>query len=438
MRGWLQICFPGSFTSAYARTYGKCSSSSPAIPTSQPPNHTATMSTLKTFLLVLEYDGTSYFGFQRQEGTERVDISSGHPPKKQPRQSTNTSVSGRAARRAGAPPITIQDQLETALVRLTGNSLAQLRVRGAGRTDKGVHATGQVVAFDYHRQQQMIEEKCACDGGGKSDDALDNATGSGSTKKRKKEKQRQHQDTSLFEDASQSEELWQIRRAINSRLPKDIAVRSCRLLPPPPPGGRPFEARHDVQNKRYTYRLRFHRKENISVLGDDDLHVLQRQIISPICQSGPNTIRRAHDPSNVWICPWALDVELVEKACNLLQGQHDFSSFVVKADRRSRDNNIDLRRFSVCFKDAIDQEDAHDLYAHDVPCNATFTLEAGGFRRQMVRRLIGYVVDVARGDCNIDSIEEVLKGSDEAAQQVNAAPACGLCLSKVEYKICRL
>ena len=397
------------------------------------------MSTLKTFLLVLEYDGTNYFGFQRQEGTKRVDVSSGHPPKKQPRQSTNTSVSGRAARRAGAPPITIQDQLETALVRLTGNSLAQLRVRGAGRTDKGVHATGQVVAFDYHSQQQVIEDTCDCAcGGGKSDDAIDSTTGS-ITKKRKKEKQR-HQDTSLFEDASQSEELWQIRRAINSRLPKDIAVRSCRLLPPPPPGGRPFEARHDVQNKRYTYRLRFHRKQNVSVLGDDGL--LLREIISPICQSGPNTIRRAHDPSNLWICPWALDVELVEKVCNLLQGQHDFSSFVVKADRRIRDNNIDLRRFSVSFRDAVDQDDVDDDgpnaavdNACDVPCNATFTLEAGGFRRQMVRRLIGYVVDVARGHCNHDSIEEVLKGSDEAAQQVNAAPACGLCLSKVEYKI---
>ena len=399
------------------------------------------MSTLKTFLLVLEYDGTNYFGFQRQEGTERVDISSGQPPKKQPRQSTNTSVSGRAARRAGAPPITIQDQLETALVRLTGNSLAQLRVRGAGRTDKGVHATGQVVAFDYHNQQQMIEDRCACDGGGKSDDAMDIATGSGSTKKRKKEKQRQHQDTSLFEDASRSEELWQIRRAINSRLPKDIAVRSCRLLPPPPPGGRPFEARHDVQNKRYTYRLRFHRKQSVSVLGEDGL--LQPQIISPICQSGPNTMRRAHDPSNVRICPWALDVELIEKACNLLQGQHDFSSFVVKADRRSRDNNIDLSRFSICFKDAVDQDDHDDDdgsnatidNADDVPCNATFTLQASGFRRQMVRRLIGYVVDVARGHCKLDGVEEILKGSDEAAQKVNAAPACGLCLSKVEYKI---
>jgi tRNA pseudouridine(38-40) synthase len=387
------------------------------------------MTPTKTFLLVVEYDGTNYFGFQRQEGTERVDVSAGPPPKKKPRQSTNTSASGRAARRAGAPPITIQDQLETALVRLTGNSLAELRVRGAGRTDKGVHATGQVVAFDYHHHQNADDADDADDG--TSSDSIDKGA-----KNRKKKMQKQHQDASLFQDASPLEELWQIRRAINSRLPKDIAVRSCRLLPPPPPGGRPFEARRDVKNKRYTYRIRFHRKRVISTAVDDGL----QRIISPICQSGPNTLRRAHDRSNVWICPWALDVELIRKACNSLQGQHDFSSFVVKCDRRNRDNLIHLKTFSVSFKDAIDIEDDDsnnnvDIAADDIPCNATFTLEAGGFRRQMVRRLIGFVVDVARGQYNLGNIEDILKGIDDAAQQVNAAPACGLCLSKVDYKI---
>jgi tRNA pseudouridine(38-40) synthase len=391
------------------------------------------MAPARTFLLVVEYDGTNYFGFQRQEGTDRVS-SAGPPPKKARQASTNTSVSGRAARRAGAPPITIQDQLETALVRLTGNTLAQLRVRGAGRTDKGVHATGQVVAFDYHHQRSED------DADGKSDDgeAKADATDSNGARKRKKEKQAQHQDTSLFQHASPSEELWQIRRAINSRLPKDVAVRSCRLMPPPPPGGKPFEARHDVQNKRYTYRLRFHRKKMVSIAGDEGGPKIQ--VISPICLSGQNTLRSAHDPSNMWICPWALDEKLIQRACHLLQGQHDFSSFVVKCDRRSRNNEIYLKRFSVSFKDAVDvEDDADDIMDNSddtsIPCNATFVLEAGGFRRQMVRRLIGFVVDVARGHCSLDSIEETLKGSDEAAQQVHAAPACGLTLSKVEYKI---
>ena len=60
--------------------------------------------------LVLEYEGTEYAGFQRQ---------------------------------ANAP--TVQAALERALGDLTGQDV---RVKGAGRTDAGVHATGQVVAFD--------------------------------------------------------------------------------------------------------------------------------------------------------------------------------------------------------------------------------------------------------------------------------------------------
>ena len=59
--------------------------------------------------LMLEYDGTQYAGFQVQ-----------------------------------ANALTIQGELERAIARLT---LAEARVHGAGRTDQGVHAQGQVAAF---------------------------------------------------------------------------------------------------------------------------------------------------------------------------------------------------------------------------------------------------------------------------------------------------
>lgn len=60
--------------------------------------------------MVVEYDGTGYSGFQRQPGRR-----------------------------------TIQDELEQAIVRVTGE---QSPVVPAGRTDAGVHAVGQVVHFD--------------------------------------------------------------------------------------------------------------------------------------------------------------------------------------------------------------------------------------------------------------------------------------------------
>ena len=60
--------------------------------------------------LIIEYEGTNYHGFQYQ---------------------TN------------AP--SVQEELEKAIASFTGE---QVRVKGAGRTDAGVHAKGQVAAFD--------------------------------------------------------------------------------------------------------------------------------------------------------------------------------------------------------------------------------------------------------------------------------------------------
>lgn len=60
-------------------------------------------------VLVVEYDGSNYFGFQWQEACP-----------------------------------TVQDELEKAILRLTGD---RTRVVAASRTDTGVHAKGQVVSF---------------------------------------------------------------------------------------------------------------------------------------------------------------------------------------------------------------------------------------------------------------------------------------------------
>ena len=70
----------------------------------------------------IEYDGTAYFGFQRQRDDQP----------------------------------TIQGELEQAINRLSGT---EVTVLGAGRTDSGVHAWGQVVAFDLewrHGEEALL------------------------------------------------------------------------------------------------------------------------------------------------------------------------------------------------------------------------------------------------------------------------------------------
>jgi tRNA pseudouridine38-40 synthase len=66
----------------------------------------------RRFKATVEYDGTEFSGFQLQVGSR-----------------------------------TVQGELEAALSRLSGGD--RQPVMGAGRTDAGVHATGQVIAFTY-------------------------------------------------------------------------------------------------------------------------------------------------------------------------------------------------------------------------------------------------------------------------------------------------
>jgi tRNA pseudouridine38-40 synthase len=114
---------------------------------------------VKNFKLTIEYDGTHYFGWQRQ---------------------------------AVGP--TVQAEIERALASMTGSPVTLL---GAGRTDAGVHALGQVANF-----------RC---------------------------------DTRLDPEP--------ILKGLNSLLPPDIAIRECLLVP------ERFHARFDAKSKIYQYRI---------------------------------------------------------------------------------------------------------------------------------------------------------------------------------------
>lgn len=72
---------------------------------------------------IIEYDGTSFFGWQLQ------------PDKK-----------------------TVQAEIEKALTKITGE---EIRIHGAGRTDAGVHAAAQVASFDYTGELSLNRLKLA-------------------------------------------------------------------------------------------------------------------------------------------------------------------------------------------------------------------------------------------------------------------------------------
>jgi tRNA pseudouridine38-40 synthase len=81
----------------------------------------------RRFRATVEYDGTEFAGFQLQPGAR-----------------------------------TVQGELEAALARLSGG--IRQPVMGAGRTDAGVHATGQVIAFTYPGGLSVEDLKAALNG----------------------------------------------------------------------------------------------------------------------------------------------------------------------------------------------------------------------------------------------------------------------------------
>jgi tRNA pseudouridine38-40 synthase len=115
---------------------------------------------LARFKALIEYDGTAYYGFQRQ--------------------------------REGQP--TIQGEIEKALTHITRQPTTLI---GAGRTDSGVHATGQVISFD----------------------------------------------------ASWKHDTDALQRAINANLPADIVVLQLNQVPST------FHPRFDARRRSYTYRI---------------------------------------------------------------------------------------------------------------------------------------------------------------------------------------
>jgi tRNA pseudouridine38-40 synthase len=328
---------------------------------------------LHRYKLIVAYNGGRFKGFQRQSSgappdkSKLVDgvVSTARIPKhltricpKSQRKRCRDDVNEEISPKKPAPA-TIQETLEDALEFYSGLPRSDLCLRFAGRTDGGVHARGQVVAVSL---------------------------------------------------PDSKDELWKIRKSINSRLPEDISVDDlCSLADRPD-----FDPRKDTIRKRYSYTLKYRR-----TTFDPSGNVL------PVCASGPNTIRSGIDAKTQWVCPWTLNDSNMREYCHQLTGEHDYSAFVQKKSRRENSNVLTVEHFDYDFL-----EEKFEVAPVIV---VRFQVIAKGFRRGMVRNLVGFVVDLCRGHVPESALESIWSGTDEVAGFVHSAPPFGLCLENVEY-----
>ncbi len=242
------------------------------------------------YQLILAYDGTHFFGFQRQ-GLKR----------------------------------TVQLELETALRSLGWEGRAVL---SAGRTDTGVHAVGQVVAFDLDWKHT-------------EDDLL---------------------------------------RAVNARLPADVAVRRVKIV------DNHFHPRFDALSRRYRYQI--------------------------YCSAVRDPLRDRY----AWRIWPPVEVDILEAAASRLLGQHDFKAF--GSPTKPGGSTVRL----VMQANWVEKDDGLFFY-----------ITANAFLYRMVRRITFAQVLVAQGIVPLEKFDEAICQSQFFYPGL--AEPQGLVLEEVSYSL---
>lgn len=170
-----------------------------------------------------------------------------------------------------------------------------------------------------------------------------------------------------------------IRFGFNDILPHDIHVRKVTNAPDD------FHARNDAAGRVYLYQI--------------------------------STQRTAFAKNFVWWIKDELDAGAMAKAAALLTGRHNFASFCEMEEMRGSSTSVDIRLASVFVDGGL----------------ICFRIGASHFLPKMVRRIVGTLAEVGRGNINIEAFARLLKFQSDSPARFTAPPS-GLFLEKVIYK----
>ena len=173
--------------------------------------------------------------------------------------------------------------------------------------------------------------------------------------------------------------LKNLHAALNSKLPRDIVVLKVQEV------SSDFHAIRSPKTKTYRYTI----------------------------YNG--NIRSVFDGKHVLFYPFKIDFDLMKKAVSYLKGTHDFSCF--------RSSNSTSKTSVRTVYDVSLNKRGNYLY---------FDIEANGFLYNMVRIIVGTLLEIGRGKRKPSDIKELIK-SRKRTLAGQTAKACGLCLLKVKF-----
>jgi len=167
--------------------------------------------------------------------------------------------------------------------------------------------------------------------------------------------------------------------ALNSILPEDISIRSAQEVPDH------FHARYSATGKKYIYKI----------------------------YRAP--FRSALFRNYAYFIPEPLDIEKMRKASEYFIGEHDFAGFMA-----SKSGVFDTVR------------EIYELKIHASGDWITIEIKGNGFLYNMVRIIVGTLVEVGKNKIPVDHIPQIIR-SGERKKAGPTAPPQGLYLAEVYY-----
>jgi tRNA pseudouridine38-40 synthase len=184
----------------------------------------------------------------------------------------------------------------------------------------------------------------------------------------------------------------EFQRAFNALLPPSIRVYSAEEV------DLDFHARWDALAKTYRYRI------------------FRGRVVPPFLWKYVQ-----HDP-------YELNFDAMAKAAALFSGEHDFTSFAASTGSEEEDRERTMVRviYSSEFSRVVNScsKNAGEEWV--------YVVRGRSFLRNMVRKIVGTLVDVGRGRLGQSDLMELFALRDRSKSGTTMPPH-GLCLESVEY-----
>ncbi len=170
-----------------------------------------------------------------------------------------------------------------------------------------------------------------------------------------------------------------VKKALNGRLPGDVVVSSCQIADDS------FNARKDAISKLYRYSIHNFKE------------------------------REPLESRYSYHFKYPLNVSAMKRAAKPLLGRHDFRAF---------ENSSAARISTVRTVKRLTVSKNGDM--------VEVAIEADGFLYNMVRNIVGALMEAGKGSLGAEDIKKALRGVS-GKRQWQTVPGQGLCLEKVRY-----